>query len=141
MTEETPINPVSKKGLVRSHIVRMVMEETKKGNLQALIARWADLYGPSVRNTSVLSEMVFKNFSKGKKAYWFASVDYQHSFTYTPDAGKATELLGNMPGVYNRVWHLPTAPEPLTGKEWIETIAKEMGWSPNIKLFQNLWCG
>jgi len=31
----------------------------------------------------------------GKKANWQGSANYKHSFTYTPDAGKATALLGN----------------------------------------------
>ena len=134
MTEDTPINPVSKKGLVRTHIANMLMDETKKGNLHALIARSADFYGPSIKNTSVLTETVFNNFSKGKKAYWFASINYKHSYTYTPDAGMTTALLGNTSDAYNQVWHLPTAPNPLTGKEWIETIAKEMNVEPKYQI-------
>ena len=31
--------------------------------------------------------MVFKNLKNGKKANWLASLNYKHSFTYTPDAG------------------------------------------------------
>ncbi|RMI26782.1 MAG: NAD-dependent epimerase/dehydratase family protein [Calditrichaeota bacterium] len=134
MTEETPISPVSKKGLVRTHIANMLMDETKKGSLQALIARSADFYGPSIKNTSVLTETVFNNLSKGEKALWFASVNYKHSYTYTPDAGKATALLGNTPDAYNQVWHLPTAANPFTGKEWIEAIAKEMNVEPKYQI-------
>ncbi len=134
MTEETPINPVSKKGMIRSQIAQMLLNEVKAGNLQALIARSADFYGPSIQNTSVLTETVFKNFSKGKKAFWFSSVNYKHSYTYTPDAGKATALLGNTPDAFNQVWHLPTAANPLTGKEWITAIAKEMGVEPRYQI-------
>jgi nucleoside-diphosphate-sugar epimerase len=139
MTEETPIRPVSKKGIVRSQIAKMILDEVKNGALQAIIARSADFYGPSIENTSVLTETVFKNFSNGKKAIWLGSVDYKHSFTYTPDAGKATALLGNTIGAYNQVWHLPTAPNPLTGKEWIEIIASEMGVEPNFQVVQKFF--
>ena len=128
MTEDTPINPVSKKGLVRSHIAKMLINEIKNGTLQALIARSADFYGPSIKNK------IFNKFSKGKKAFWFSSVNYKHSFTYTPDAGKGTALLGNTPDAFNQIWHLPTAPNPLTGKEWIEAIAKEMGVEPKYQI-------
>ena len=127
MTEETPLNPVSKKGRVRHQIANMVLEEIKAGNLEALIARCADFYGPSIKNTSVLTEIVFNNLNRGKKALWLASVNFKHAFTYTPDAGNATALLGNTPQAFNQVWHLPTAPEPPTGREWIEMIAGEMG--------------
>ncbi len=88
MTEETPINPPSKKGQVRNKIANMIMEAVDKGDITALIARSADFYGPSIKNTSILTETVFNPLSNGKKANWMSSVDYKHSFTYTPDAGK-----------------------------------------------------
>lgn len=56
-----------------------------------------------------------------------SSVNFKHSFTYTPDAGKATALLGNTEDAYNQIWHLPTTANPPTGKEWIEAIAQEIG--------------
>ena len=49
-----------------------------------------------------------------------------HSFTYTPDAAKATALLGNTPGAYNQVWHLPTSDEKFTGDDWIKLFADTM---------------
>ena len=138
MTEETPIRPVSKKGAVRAQLVKMLMNEVESGALQAVIARSADFYGPSIGNTSVLTETVFKNLDVGKKANWLGSAKYQHSFTYTPDAGKATAILGNTADAFNQVWHLPTAPNPLTGKGWIEAIAKEMGVEPGFRVVPRL---
>ena len=133
ITEETPINPPSEKGKVRAQIANMILEEIKYGNLTALIARCADYYGPNIKNTSMLTETVFKNLSKGKKANWLGSVKFKHSFTFTPDAGKATALLGNTDGAYGEVWHLPTAPNPFTGEEWIKNIAEEMGVEAKIQ--------
>ena len=127
MTEDTLIKPPSKKGVIRAEIADMIMDKVKEGKLTALIARSADFYGPGIKNTSVLTETVFNPLSKGKKANWMASLNFKHSYTYTPDAGKATALLGNSKKAYNQVWHLPTAENPLTGREWIDTIASEMG--------------
>jgi len=127
MTEETPINPCSKKGLVRAEIVKMLMDEVMAGELTALIARSADFYGPNIQKNCMLTETVFKPLHAGKKANWLISSRFKHSFTYTPDAGKATALLGNTSNAFNQVWHLPTAAQPLTGKEWIENIAGELG--------------
>lgn len=132
MDEETPINPPSKKGKIRAETAAMVMDEVKSGALTALIARAADFYGPGIKDKSVLTEVVFKNLSQRKKAFWLGDADKPHSFTYTPDAGKATALLGNTPEAYNQVWHLPTAPDPMTGKEWVEAIAGEMGVAPKM---------
>jgi nucleoside-diphosphate-sugar epimerase len=129
MTEETPVNPPSKKGEVRRLLAKMIEDEMKSGNLTALIARSADFYGPYNKN-SVLTQTVFDNFKKGKKANWLGSVNFKHSFTYTPDAGKATAMLGNTPDAYNQTWHLPTAANPMTGMEWINAIAAEMNVTP-----------
>lgn len=130
MTEETPINPCSKKGKVRAEIIRMIMNEVEKGTLTALIARSADFYGPGGGNNCVLVETVVKNYAKGKKAMWLGSVKYKHSYTYIPDAGKATALLGNTNDAYQQAWHIPTSAEAYTGKDWIEAIAKELNVKP-----------
>ncbi len=138
MTEETPVLPSSKKGKVREEIANKILKEIEKGTLTALIARSADFYGPGIQNTSVLTETVFKPLSLGKKASWMSSVNYKHSYTYTPDAGRATALLGNSEDAFNQVWHLPTAANPMTGKEWIEAIASEMGVAPRYQVATKL---
>ena len=125
MTEESPINPPSKKGAVRKQIAQMIMDEVKAGKLMALIARSADFYGPG-NERSFVTEMVYKNFLKGTRANWFINADKKHSFTYTPDAAKATALLGNTEDAYNTVWHLPTDKNTLTGREFIKLFAEEM---------------
>lgn len=130
MTEETPVNPCSQKGKVRAEIEQMLKDKANAGLVTAMIVRAADFYGPSIKGNSILTEIVFKPLSEGKKATWMGSTKYKHSFTYTPDAAKATALLGNTPEAYNEIWHLPTAPDPFTGKEWIKKIANAMGKKP-----------
>ena len=134
MNEETPQRPTSKKGLIRKQIADRIMKEVENGSLTALIARSADFYGPAIEKTSMMTEMVFKPLNAGNKANWLSSVNFKHSFTYTPDAGKATALLGNTDSAYKQVWHLPTSSNPFTGKEWIEAIAKEMGVKAKIQV-------
>jgi nucleoside-diphosphate-sugar epimerase len=125
MTEESSLNPPSRKGAVRKRIAEMIMDEVKAGKLLALIARSADFYGPD-NNKSFVNEMVYKNLLKGKAANWFIDADKKHSFTYTPDAAKATALLGNTDDAFNTVWHLPTDKNTLTGREFIELFSREM---------------
>jgi len=133
MNEETPVKPVSKKGEVRAAVYERILEEIKEGRVTALVARAADFYGPGIKQVSMLTETVFSPLSQGKKANWMGSVNYKHSFTYTPDAGKATALLGNTADAFGQVWHLPTAANPYTGKEWIEKIAGALGVAPGYK--------
>jgi nucleoside-diphosphate-sugar epimerase len=134
MTEETPHNPSSKKGAVRKQIIEMIMREVGNGSLTALVARCADYYGPGIERNSMLTETVFKKFAEGSKANWLGPLDFKHSFTYTPDAGKATAILGNTPDAYNQTWHLPTTGNPPTGQEWIDAIAKGMGAQPKTMI-------
>jgi len=133
MTEDTAINPPSRKGAVRKRISEMLLKAVEEGWIQALIARSADFYGPD-NNNNFITQMVMKNLKEGKKAMWFIGSDIKHSFTYTPDAAKATAMLGNTPDAYGQVWHLPTGSRPVTGREMITMIASELGAEPKISL-------
>lgn len=132
MTEDAPLDPPSKKGKVRKQLHEMIMNEVEKGGLIALIARSADFYGPDT-DKSVLAETAAKNLLKGKKAQAFGNVDKIHTYTFTPDAGRATALLGNTPDAFNQVWHVPTTKEKLTTRQWIELIAQEINVAPAIQ--------
>ncbi len=128
MTEETPVNPSSNKGKVRAEILQQLMKTIESGQLTGMVVRAADFYGPGAA-TSMLMETVYKNLSKGKKAFWIGSPEAIHSYTFTPDAAKATALLGNTPSAYNQVWHLPTDPQKLKGKDFVALFEKNLGTS------------
>jgi nucleoside-diphosphate-sugar epimerase len=138
MTERSPVNPSSKKGEIRAMIAETIMEKAKAGKVKALIARSADFYGPSIQQTSLLIETVFKPLSTGKTANWMASDKFKHSFTYTTDAARATALLGNTENAFGEVWHLPTASNPLTGRQWVEMVAKKLGVAPKHRVVSKL---
>ena len=106
------------------------MDEVQAGTLTALIARSADFYGPGIRRSSMMNETIIKPLVIGSKANLLGNPNAVHSYTFTPDAGKATALLGNTEDAYNHVWHLPTAAEPFTGKQWTWLIASELGVKP-----------
>jgi nucleoside-diphosphate-sugar epimerase len=125
MTEDSPINPTSKKGLVRKEIADMILKAVAEKKISALIARAPDFYGPGNQN-SYLIQVVYNNLIKGKNANWFINANKKHSFIYTPDAAKACALLGNTPDSYDQVWHLPTDDHTLSGQEWLDLFNKEM---------------
>ena len=133
MTEDSLVEPMSRKGKVRASIAGRILHASKQGEITALIARSADFYGPSIEQVSVLTETVFKPLSQGKKAQCLGNMNARHSFTYTPDAGRATAMLGNSDFAFGQVWHLPTAGDPPTLKELVEIIAKELGVQPKYQ--------
>jgi nucleoside-diphosphate-sugar epimerase len=133
MTEETPFHPVSKKGEVRTQIATMLLDEMKAGNIMALIARSADFYGPLAGN-SVLNILAFDKLAKGDKALWLVNDSVKHSFTFTPDAAKSLLLLAESETAWNQTWHVLTASNPPTGKEFITMIAHEFGADPKYRV-------
>jgi len=122
MTENTPFNPCSEKGKLRAHIAQMLIDEYKKKNLNAVIVRAADFYGPNAK-TGILNFLVIDQLRKRKTAHWFLNDKVKHSFTFTPDAAKAVALIGNTPDAFNQTWHLPTHRDALTGEEFIKLTA------------------
>ncbi len=132
MTEEATILPPSGKGNVRKIIREMIISEVEKRNLTALIARSADFYGPENKNSS-LSIMVADNLMKGKKAQVMGDPGKIHTYTFTPDAAKATAILGNTPDAYDQEWHVLTTKERLTTLDWIELIAKEINTEAKVQ--------
>ena len=135
ITEDSPIKPDSEKGKVRAELHKMIMSEVEQGNLKAIIARAADFYGPNTP-LAFVNILVFDNLKKGKKPQWMIDPNKKHTYTYTPDAGKATAILGNTDSAYNQVWHLPTNRNALTGKEIIELSAKALGAKPEFTVLK-----
>lgn len=129
MTEDSPMRPSSRKGEVRKKLAEMIMAATGAGSLKAVIARAADFYGPRTP-LSFVNVMVFENLRKGKKAQWMVNDRVKHSLTYTPDAGRATAILGNTESAWNQIWHLPTDRNVLTGREFIAQAAEAFGVPP-----------
>jgi nucleoside-diphosphate-sugar epimerase len=133
MTEQTPYAPCSKKGAIRAEIATALMGEVKAGTLTAMIARSADFYGPNTGN-GVPNALVLEPYSKGANASWIANAMVPHSLTFTPDAARGVAMLAERELAWNQVWHLPTAPNPPTGKEFIEMAAAVFGIPPNYRV-------
>ena len=115
MSEETPDAPCSKKGEIRARIAATLLSEIKAGNLTALIARSADFYGPSAPH-GVANILVFDAIARGKKASWLVIE------------------LATKESAWNQVWHLPTSPDPPTGREFIAIAANEFGVAPKFRI-------
>ena len=133
MTEETPFTPCSKKGEIRAKIATALMNEWKSGFLTAMIARSADFYGPDTQN-AVPNLLVFEPFAKKRKASWLVNDAVPHSLTYTPDAAQSLLQLAERTGAWNQTWHVPTTPNPLTGKEFVAIAAREFGVAPTYRV-------
>ncbi len=138
ITENSPISPTSKKGEVRAWIDRYILEQIEQKQLEAIIARAPDFFGPIKKQNSLLMNLVYDNLAKGKAAQWFCNADVVHTMGYCVDLAKGTALLGNTPDAYNQVWNLPVDMNSLTGRQWVALFAEAMGAKNEVQVLP-LW--
>jgi nucleoside-diphosphate-sugar epimerase len=128
MTEDTSFNPCSKKGEARAQIATMLLDEMKRGELQGMIVRSADFYGPGAV-LSLTHSTVHERIKANKTPQWIGNAKAAHTFTYTPDAGRSLALLGNMPSAFGQTWHALTSKEAMSGEQYVR-IACELAGKP-----------
>ncbi len=137
ITENSPISPTSKKGEIRAEVDRIILKNMENNHLQAIIARSPDFFGGTARQTSVIMNLVYDNLIKDKTAQWFCNAKLVHSMGYVPELAKGTAMLGNTPEAYNQIWNLPTDAKKITGEEWINLFAKELGKENKFTVLPN----
>lgn len=118
ITERTPFAPVGRKGEVRKEMAEMVLREIQSGELEAVICRAPEFYGPA-KTQSITNTLIFNNIKAGKKLKVPISASKKRSLIWTPDASRATALIGNTPDAYGQTWHLPVDESHPTYKEFI----------------------
>ena len=130
ITEETPHNAASRKGVLRARLADTLVAAHREGKVRATIGRASDLYGPGPLN-AVAGERLFKAVLAGEKVMWVGKLDAPHTLTYAGDFAKALITLGEREEALGEVWHAPS-PEPITGRKFIELVFDEAGRSPKL---------
>ncbi|MGE8377104.1 MAG: NAD-dependent epimerase/dehydratase family protein [Sphingobacterium sp.] len=118
LTEETAFAPVGRKGRVRRKMAEMLLKEMESGELEAVICRAPEFYGPG-KTQSITNTLIFNNIKEGKKLKVPLSINKKRSLIWTPDASRATALIGNTPDAFGQTWHLPVDKSHPTYKEFI----------------------
>lgn len=131
MREDHPLEPPSRKGRVRKHLLQMLSTASERQGLRWLVARSADFYGPGAR-LSLLYVAAIERQLRGRSAWWLADADRPHSFTYTPDAGRALALLALATDTWQQSWHLPTASPAPTPRQLLAQSARLLGLPPRL---------
>ena len=126
LTEESEFAPVGKKGKIREKIVSMLLDEMKRKQIEAVICRAPEFYGPG-KTQSITNTIIFENMKQDKKLKVFLKDDTLRTLIWTPDASKAMALIGNTLDTYNQTWHLPCDDNRLTYKQLIDLASKIYG--------------
>ncbi|WP_026357598.1 NAD-dependent epimerase/dehydratase family protein [Empedobacter brevis] len=125
-TENTSFEPIGRKGRVRRDMAEMVLKEMVSGDLEAVICRAPEFYGPR-KTQSITNTLIFKNIKKVKRLKVPLCADKKRSLIWTPDASRATALIGNTPDAYNQTWNLPVDPSHLTYRQLIDLASDVYG--------------
>ncbi len=126
LTEQTPFLPFGRKGKVRKTMAEMVLKEIQSGDLEAVICRAPEFYGPN-KTQSITNTFIFDNIKEGKKLKVPINPNKKRSLIWTPDASRATALIGNTPDAYNQTWHLPIDESHPTYAAFIALASKIYG--------------
>lgn len=118
-TEESRFAPRGPKSVVRARMAEMLLEEMGKGAIQAAICRAPEFYGPG-KTQSVTNSFVFDNIRRSKRPRVPLSDKTLRTLIWTPDASRATALIGNTADAYGQTWHLPCDDNRLTYRQLIE---------------------
>lgn len=126
LTEDIVFDPIGRKGKVRQEMAEMVLKEIQTGELEAVICRAPEFYGPG-KTQSITNTLIFNNIKEGKKLKVPLSDSKKRSLIWTPDASRATALIGNTPDAFGQTWHLPVDESHPTYKQFIALAADIYG--------------
>lgn len=122
-TEEMRFQPVGRKSVVRAKIAEMLLAEIEKKNIEAVICRAPEFYGPG-KTQSITNSLIFDNIKQNKKLKVPLSDNTLRTLIWTPDASRAMALIGNTSDTFGQTWHLPCDDNRLTYKQLINLTSK-----------------
>jgi nucleoside-diphosphate-sugar epimerase len=96
-------------GRVRSQVARRMLAAHTAGDLQVVIARGSDFFGPHVR-VSLAGANIVGRLLAGQRPQTIGNPDLPHSLTFIEDFAAAMLRLGAAHDTHGRAWHVPNPP-------------------------------
>src|ERR1700745_3557924 len=118
LTETRPYAARTKKGTLRARMARELLAAHQAGNVQVLIGRASDYFGPRGGAQSMLGDRVIPAALAGKTATVLGDPDQPHTYTYLPDIGEASPPSASTPRPRARSGTSPTTPAPGPPASW-----------------------
>jgi len=131
ITEDLPYRAQTRKGRVRAHMSRELIDAHERGKVQVAIGRASDYYGPGV-TASALGERTFRPLVTGRPAEIAGNADVPHSYAYIDDVGTGLATLGMHDRAFGEIWHLPHAPA-VSPRKMLDFAFEHLGLRPQIR--------
>lgn len=132
MRETSPQRATDRKGSLRIRLAADLLARHERGEVEVVIGRSADYFGPHGVNTGV-GERAFGAMLSGKAAAGTGSIDAEHSFSYLPDLARAIVVLGDRDEAAGHAWHLPVT-DPITVRAFMERAAAVAGVPAKVRV-------
>ena len=129
--ETQPRFPVAIKGTYRREQEDLVLDAHKKGQIQALVVRLPDFYGPYAETG--LANPIFRAALAGKTANWIGPVNTPHEFVFVPDTAPAILDLAGCADCYGEAWNIGGAGE-INTMDFITRVYRAAGQSPKYRV-------
>ena len=122
--EGLPHRATGRKGTTRAAMATRLLEAHQAGEVQVVIGRGSDFFGPRVTDSAV-GEMVFEAALQGKTVNLLGDIDQPHTYTYIKDFGRALVMLGASPEAFGQAWHVSND-QAVTTRHFLEMIESEL---------------
>jgi nucleoside-diphosphate-sugar epimerase len=128
MTEEMPPRARDPFGSFLAALAQFVLHSHRMGEVEAVLARHADLFGPQVARSHFGEPFVLSVMHRRPLSV-LGRVNAPRTLTYTPDLGRALVLLAEQEDTWGQLWHLPSLP-PVTPERLINAMRASEGFAP-----------
>ena len=106
MQEDSPLNPVDRKGAVRRRMWEELLAAHTAGRIKATEVRASDYFGPGAGANAHLGPRFLKPLAASKTAWVVGNPSLAHSWAYLPDIA-ATLAAASADGASGTAWHVP----------------------------------
>ena len=126
LTEETPLDPMSKKGEIRARLTEDLFAAHRKGEARVVSGRASDFYGPGGTETHFGAHF-WPPVLAGKPGPFLPNPDTPHTYHFIPDVARGLVTLGLAPEEkLGRPWMLPCAPAE-TSRDLVNRFSRVLG--------------
>jgi nucleoside-diphosphate-sugar epimerase len=94
LTPDLPQNPPTPRGAIRVRIEKMFEDAAERGDIQVIILRAGDFYGPATK-MDWFDQLIMSNI-KGRRLWLLGTRGIGHSWAYLPDLSRAFEALASV---------------------------------------------
>jgi nucleoside-diphosphate-sugar epimerase len=138
LDEDSPVAPPTSQGQASARAVRRLVEAHRRGEVRAVLARAADLYGPGYEH-GLFGGVFWGAALAGKPVAIAVDPETPHTYHHVRDVAASLALLGTVEhDVVGRTFMLPCAPA-ISTRRLIELLSTALGAPIAVRRIPRAW--